>query len=63
MKTLKEQLSSKKLVLALLLFIASVIFLLTEYALFSEWSDFVKWIFGLYAAGNVGEHVSTKMKP
>lgn len=29
---------------------------------FQGWSDFVKWIFGIYAAGNVGEHVSKKHK-
>jgi hypothetical protein len=29
-------------------------------ATFQEWSDFIKWVFGIYAAGNVGEHISEK---
>jgi len=61
MKTLKTQLQSKKLMLAVVLFIASIVFLLTEYADFGQWADFVKWVFGIYAAGNVGEHVSNKV--
>ena len=53
---------SRKLILAITLFVASIVFLLTDYADFSQWADFVKWVFGIYAAGNVGEHVSQKMK-
>ena len=29
--------------------------------IFAGWAEFVKWIFGIYAAGNVGEHVSKKV--
>lgn len=36
--------------------------LLINVATFQEWGDFIKWIFGLYAAGNVGEHVAKKTK-
>lgn len=28
----------------------------------SEWVDFVKWVFGIYAAGNVGEHTASAFK-
>jgi len=30
---------------------------------FKGWSEFVKWVFGIYAAGNVGEHVANKKEP
>lgn len=36
--------------------------LLVSMVTFQEWGDFTKWIFGLYAAGNVGEHVAKKVK-
>jgi|TARA_R110000744_G_scaffold375482_4_gene488971 hypothetical protein len=60
MSVLKSQLQSKKLMFAMILFIASIIFVATNQADFSQWAEFVKWVFGIYAAGNVGEHVSTK---
>jgi uncharacterized membrane-anchored protein YjiN (DUF445 family) len=60
MTNLKEQLKSKKLLFAMLLFVASIVFVATKQACFGEWAEFVKWIFGIYAAGNVGEHMSTK---
>lgn len=59
---LKEQLKSRKLLFALTLFITSVCFVIFDQAAFSEWVDFTKWVFGIYAAGNVGEHLSTKIK-
>ena len=60
MSVLKTQLQSKKLAFAVLLFVSSVIFVATGQADFGQWSEFVKWVFGIYAAGNVGEHVSNK---
>ena len=60
MSVLKSQLQSKKLMFAMILFIASIIFVATNQADFSQWAEFVKWVFGIYAAGNVGEHVSNK---
>tara|TARA_R100000030_G_scaffold70585_2_gene54205 strand:+ start:354 stop:515 length:162 start_codon:yes stop_codon:yes gene_type:complete len=45
---------------AMILFLASIVFVATNQADFSQWSEFVKWVFGIYAAGNVGEHVSNK---
>ena len=42
-------------------FLAATIFVLAGKADFYGWAEFVKWIFGIYAAGNVGEHVSKKV--
>jgi len=60
MSMIKTQLQSKKLMFAMILFLASIVFVATNQADFSQWSEFVKWVFGIYAAGNVGEHVSNK---
>ena len=60
MSGLKKQLQSKKLMFAILLFLSSVVFVALGRADFGQWSEFVKWVFGIYAAGNVGEHVSNK---
>lgn len=51
---------SRKLICAAICFVAATAALLLGSASFTEWGDFVKWIFGLYAAGNVGEHVAKK---
>ena len=48
----------RKMFFAILLFITATIFLLIGQAEFSDWSDFVMWIFGIYAVGNTGEHLS-----
>ena len=51
---------SRKLLCALALFIAATVFVFIGQTDFQGWSDFVKWVFGIYAAGNVGEHVANK---
>ena len=51
-------LASKKLLCAGVCFIAASIFVVLGKADFTGWADFVKWVFGIYAAGNVGEHAS-----
>jgi hypothetical protein len=51
---------SRKLIFAGVCFASATAALLYGTATFSEWGDFVKWVFGLYAAGNVGEHVAKK---
>ena len=45
---------------AMILFLASIVFVATGQADFGQWAEFVKQVFGIYAAGNVGEHVSNK---
>ncbi len=51
-------LNSKKLMCAGICFLAASIFVAIGKADFAGWADFVKWVFGIYAAGNVGEHAS-----
>ena len=51
-------LASKKLLCAGLCFLAATVFVVLGKAEFLAWADFTKWIFGIYAAGNVGEHAS-----
>ena len=51
-------LASKKLVCAGVCFLAASTFVILGKADFQGWAEFTKWIFGIYAAGNVGEHVS-----
>lgn len=53
-------LKSRKLLCAGVCFASASIALGVGLADFQGWSDFVKWVFGIYAAGNVGEHVSKK---
>ena len=54
-------LNSKKLLCAGVCFVAASVFVGIGKADFAGWADFVKWVFGIYAAGNVGEHVSTNI--
>ena len=51
-------LASKKLLCAGVCFLAASIFVAIGKADFAGWADFVKWVFGIYADGNVGEHAS-----
>ena len=53
--------SNRKLVCAGVCFIAASVFVGIGKADFAGWADFVKWVFGIYAAGNVGEHVSSNI--
>ena len=53
-------LKSRKLLGAAICFAAATAAMLGGIADFNGWADFTKWIFGLYAAGNVGEHVAKK---
>ena len=54
-------LASKKLMCAGLCFTAATVFVLAGKADFTGWAEFTKWIFGIYAAGNVGEHASKNL--
>ena len=54
-------LASKKLICAGICFVAATVFVLAGKADFAGWAEFVKWIFGIYAAGNVGEHASKSL--
>jgi len=54
-------LASKKLLCAGICFLAASTFVILGKADFQGWAEFTKWIFGIYAAGNVGEHVSNSI--
>ncbi len=58
----KKKVKSRKLIIAGILFATSTVLLVTGNAEFSGWSSFNQWVFGLYAAGNVGEHLKDAMK-
>lgn len=53
---------SRKLWAFILMELFSIGLLLKGVMTADQWIDFTKWIFGLYAAGNVGEHFSEKLK-
>ena len=53
-------LKSRKLLCAGICFGTATVMLTVGLADFQGWADFVKWVFGIYAAGNVGEHISEK---
>ena len=48
----------RKMTVALLLSIISVVFLLLDKANFDQWANFMMWTFGIFALGNVGSHFS-----
>ena len=54
--------ANRKLICASVCFIAASVFVALGRADFYGWAEFVKWIFGIYAAGNVGEHVAKKVE-
>lgn len=53
---------SRKLFAFALLYVTATTFVILGRAEFMEWAQFIQWVFGIYAAGNVGEHVSSKFK-
>lgn len=53
-------LKSRKLLCACVCFLFATVALTMNAATFQEWADFIKWVFGIYAAGNVGEHITDK---
>lgn len=55
-------LESRKLWLFLMLFLVSSAYVWFGKGItFVEWADFQKWLFGIYASANIGEHVATNM--
>lgn len=59
-----EWFGGRKLFFAMVLFvIATIVFLFSDKTDFEGWKELVMWIFGIYAGGNVGEHISTGIKP
>lgn len=61
-KNIKHKLSSRKLHVAVIGFISATIFFCLGMLPPDLWVELVKWLFGLYAIGNVGEHLANGMK-
>ena len=62
MQKLFDFLGGRKMFFAILLFLCATIFLFVDRASFADWSQFVMWIFGIYAVGNGAEHLATRKK-
>ena len=60
MEKLFNALGGRKMFLALMLFIIATILLIMNTAQFSEWAEFIKWVFGIFALGNAGEHLAKR---
>jgi hypothetical protein len=52
----------RKLLFALILMLVASGFVWFEKVNGQQWIEFMKWIFGTYAVGNVGEHLSKMLK-
>jgi len=52
-----DKLGGRKMVLAVVLFLIATLCLFIDIAEFSEWGEFTKWLFGIFAVGNFGEHL------
>ena len=58
MESIYSWFGGRKFFFGLLLFIiATLLFLFSDKTDFDGWSQLVMWIFGIYAVGNVGEHL------
>jgi hypothetical protein len=55
-------LGGRKMFFALVLMAIVSVFLFTDRCDFSQWSNFVVWVFGTYAIGNMGEHIADGLK-
>lgn len=56
-------LKSRKLIFAAITFGCATIALWLGQVDFKLWSEFVMWTFGIYSAGNVGEHLANTINP
>ena len=55
MKKFFSAIGGRKMFFALILMTIVSVFLFTNKCEFEQWSNFVIWVFGTYAIGNVGE--------
>jgi len=62
MKKVYDFLGGRKVLFALMLLGVITMALFFGYAKISDWTDFMKWVFGIYAAGNGTEHVANAIK-
>lgn len=59
MRKVYDFFGGRKLFVALFMLITAIVFVVIDKAKFSEFSQFVMWIFGIYAAGNIGSKAFT----
>ena len=57
-----SKIKSRKLWVAMGLFVVSTCLLVLAYVENQQWIDMAKWVFGIYAGGNVGEHAADAIK-
>lgn len=53
---------SRKLIVLIFLLLTSIGMVFTGHGDLQTWTEFAKWIFGIYAVGNVGEHFVNNKK-
>jgi hypothetical protein len=56
-----SKVANRKLLATIALYITATACLFFDKTTFSEWSEFMIWIFGIYATGNVAEHATKKI--
>ena len=57
-----NKMGGRKLIFAILLTAIASLMLWFDKSTTAEWREFMIWIYGTYAVGNVGEHLSGMMK-
>jgi len=62
MNKIYEFLGGRKMTLAIFLFVVATVMLWVGKSDFGGWSNLIIWIFGTYAVGNVGEHLSPHLR-
>jgi hypothetical protein len=62
MKKLYEIAGGRKLFFAIILLLISSVMIWFDKIDSTQWIDFMKWIFGIYAGGNVTEHIAKAIK-
>ena len=62
MKKVYDFLGGRKVLFALVLTGIITVALFTGYSQIDDWKNFMKWIFGIYVAGNGTEHVANAIK-
>lgn len=56
-----SKIANRKLLATVALYITASVCLFFSKCTFPEWSEFMIWIFGIYATGNVAEHATKKI--
>lgn len=62
MNKLYEIAGGRKLFFAIVLLLIATIMVWEVKIDSAQWIDFMKWIFGIYASGNVTEHIAKSIK-